>query len=437
MRYYLDKNTVTTSIGQNHYSIRNKCDGREVIVDEVGYNIIQAIDYRPQTTTDILRKVIAIYDNIEEEDILTDLNDFIAFLNQEEFIKQIPETLEKLQINLTEKCNERCVHCYIPERKRSKGEGLDYELIRRLINEFSEMGGREIVLSGGEALLRQDLDQIIEHAASKGFNISILSNLTLLTERLVNTLKKYHVDVQTSLYSTNEKIHDAITGRKGSCKKTKEAIQILCQEGIPVTISCIVMRTNKSDFIGVLEFGASTGASVQCNCGLNMDLDFNNKNLLNRLTEEEVRDFYVKLFNYHRENDDLDFSLRTHNISAMTESLEWYLKQYPCMELHKSCSINGNGDVCPCGSFGLVIGNVKAKSLKDIWYEAVSKNEVFNLLNQDMGACGSCQDFEYCYVCPSIKYNSGKGNFSEQDFYLCRAARIASEVEKEFNMDNN
>ena len=433
MRYYLDKNTVTASIGQNHYIIRNKCDGREITVDEAGYSIIQAIGYTPQTMTEIMQKVITLYDNAEEEEVLTDLADFIEFLSKAEFINQVQETLDKLQINLTEKCNERCIHCYIPEEKRIKGEVLEYKLIQRIINEFSEMGGKEIVLSGGEALLHPDLDRIIEHAASKGCSISILSNLSLLTVRLVETLKKHLVDVQTSLYSTNENIHDAITGRRGSCRKTKDAIQALRQEGIPVTISCIVMRTNKDDFLGVLDFGASTGAIVQCNCGLNMDLDFNNKNISNRLTEEEVRDFYRSLFGYQRKNGNKTFSLRTHNISSMISDLGWHLKQFPCSEIHRSCSVNGNGDVCPCGSFDYSLGNIKSESLSQIWNGAIAESGIFKLLNEDMGICGSCKDYEFCYVCPSIKYNSGKGNFSTVDDYMCRVAQIASEVEDEFS----
>ncbi|MCH5318860.1 MAG: radical SAM protein [Paramuribaculum sp.] len=436
MKFYIDKNTVITYIGQNQYKVRNGSDGIEIIIDETGLDFIQAIDYIPTTLTEIMQRVIANYDNAVEEEVSKDLADFLDFMTKTGFIKKIDESLRKLQINLTERCNERCIHCYIPEEKRSRGGTLDYQLLESLIDDFCEMGGKELVLSGGEALLHPDLKQIVGYATSKGCSISILSNLSTLDERLIHILKKHHVEVQTSLYSTNEIIHDAITCRKGSCKKTKDAIKSLCHAGVPLTISCIVMRTNKDDFTSVLDFGESIGAIVQCNCGLNMDLDFNKKNISNRLTEEEVRDFYVALFNCQRKLGNKLFTLRTHDISSMTENLKWHLKQYPCLEIHSSCSVNGNGDVCPCGSFGLVIGNIKTRSLKEIWQEANLNNGIFKLLNEGMGICGSCKDYEFCYVCPSVKYNGGNGNFLKTDPYMCRVAQIASEVEKEFNHDN-
>lgn len=433
MKFYLDKNTVITSIGQNQYIISNKSDGREITIDETGLDFIQAIDYKPTSSTEILRKVIAKYDSTVEEELSKDLTEFLDFLTKAGFIKSVDESLHKLQINLTEKCNERCIHCYIPEEKRRKGGILDYPLISDLIDEFCEMGGSELVLSGGEVLLHPDIKQIVGYAASKGCDISILSNLSLLDDELIHILKEHNVEVQTSLYSTNEKIHDAITQRAGSCHKTMKAIKALCSARIPVTISCIVMRTNKDDFAGVLDFGKQTGATVQCNCGLNMDLDFNDKNTSNRLTEDDVRDFYVTLFRHQQKLGNKSYSLRTHDISSMTDNSDWHLKQYPCLELHSSCSINGNGDVCPCGSFGLVMGNIKTKSLKEIWHEATLNNDIFQLLNDDMGICASCENYEFCYVCPSVKYNSGKGDFAKIDAYMCRIAQIASEVENKFN----
>lgn len=435
MKFYLDKDTVITPIGQNQYNISNKSDGREITIDGVGLDFIQAIDYKPTSSIEILRKVIAKYDNSVEEEVSKDLTEFMDFLTKAGFIKFFDESLHKLQINLTEKCNERCIHCYIPEEKRCKGGVLDYSLIIDTINEFCEMGGTELVLSGGEAFLHPYLEQIVDYAASKKCDISILSNLSLLDERMLRIIKKHHIEVQTSLFSTNENIHDAITCRAGSCHKTMEAIKSLCKAKIPITISCIVMKMNKDDFTGVLDFGKQTGAMVQCNCALNMDLDFNTKNISNRLTEEEVRDFYITLFNHQLLLGNKSFTLHTHDISSMTDYPEWYLKQYPCLEIHNSCSINGNGDICPCGSFGHVMGNIKTKSLKEIWHEAILNDDIFKLLNDDMGLCASCENYEFCYVCPSLKYNSWRGDFSKIDTYMCRVAQIASEVENKFRYD--
>lgn len=432
MKFYLDSDIVITPIGQNQYNIRNNSNGSEITIDEAGMDFFKEIDFRPSSKSEILKKISAKFEDAPVEEMSNDLTEFLNFLTNTGFVHCIKEDLQKLQINLTEKCNERCIHCYIPQEKRIRGGVLNYELILELIDQLCEMGGNEVVLSGGEALLHPNLGQIVEYAAAKGCDISILSNLSLLDDNLLSIIRKHQVEIQVSLYSTNEDVHDAITRRQGSCRKTMEAIENLRRYDIPVTISCIVMKTNKDDFTGVLDFGKQIGANVQCNCGLNMDLDFNDKNLSNRLTCDEVRDFYIKLFNHQLKLGNNSFTLRIHDISSMKGSPSWYQKQYPCSEIHYSCSINGNGDVCPCGSFGYVMGNIKIKSLKEIWNEAILNDRIFQLLNEDMGLCASCKDYEYCYVCPSVKYNSGHGDFAAIDTYMCRVAQIASEVENEF-----
>lgn len=50
MKFYLDKDTVITPIGQNQYNISNKSDGREITIDGVGLDFIQAIDYKPTSS---------------------------------------------------------------------------------------------------------------------------------------------------------------------------------------------------------------------------------------------------------------------------------------------------------------------------------------------------------------------------------------------------
>lgn len=125
MKFYLDKNTVITSIGQNQYNISNKSDGRAITIDETGLDFIHAVDYMPISFSEILQEVIANYDNSVKDEISKDLTEFLDFLTKAGFIKSVDESLHKLQINLTEKCNERCIHCYIPEEKRCKGGVLD------------------------------------------------------------------------------------------------------------------------------------------------------------------------------------------------------------------------------------------------------------------------------------------------------------------------
>ena len=85
-------------------------------------------------------------------------------------------TIFDLQIDITQACTERCIHCYIPEYKPVF---LPYEQIVKVIDEFREQGGVGLSLSGGECMLHPDFDRIVRYARSTDLIVGILSNLTL------------------------------------------------------------------------------------------------------------------------------------------------------------------------------------------------------------------------------------------------------------------
>lgn len=86
------------------------------------------------------------------------------------------------------------------------------------------------------------------------FAVSVLTNLTLLTDDIVDEMKQHGLlGVQTSLYSTDPVIHDSITKMTGSFEKTKSSILKLIDSNIPLQISCPIMKKNKNCYSGVIE----------------------------------------------------------------------------------------------------------------------------------------------------------------------------------------
>ena len=107
-------------------------------------------------------------------------------------------TLFRLQMDITQACTERCIHCYIPEYKPVF---LPYEKICEILDEFRDMGGLELTLSGGECMLHPDFERIVRYAGSKDLIVGILSNLTLCSEKIIRLLQETEATVQVSLYS--------------------------------------------------------------------------------------------------------------------------------------------------------------------------------------------------------------------------------------------
>lgn len=103
-----------------------------------------------------------------------------------------------IYIYLTNRCNQRCHHCYM-----YAGEELTNELstgeIQTLLTEFSEHGGEVVTLTGGEPTLRPDFTELVCFAKKVGLKVCVLSNGLLWTEKLIQAVKKYVDEVQISV----------------------------------------------------------------------------------------------------------------------------------------------------------------------------------------------------------------------------------------------
>ena len=170
----------------------------------------------------------------------------------EDHFKSKPQ-LMAFQIELTSRCNERCVHCYIPHAEKTSD--IAPELFFRVLEQCHEMGVLDITLSGGEALLHPQFCDFLRKAKEYDFSVAILSNLTLLNDEIISAMKEILLSsVQVSLYSMKAEIHDSISQLPGSFEKTKNAILRLIDNDIPVQISCPVMKQNKDCYADVLKW---------------------------------------------------------------------------------------------------------------------------------------------------------------------------------------
>ena len=229
-------------------------------------------------------KTLAVdYTQLTAEQPTKDTQDF--FLQQD---KESPR-LAALQFELTSRCNERCIHCYIPNGKKNTGFDLSFEKFKYILNQFVEMGGLHVTLSGGEALMNKDILKILRYCREKDLQISLLTNLISLKDEQIPVLKEVNLSlIQVSLYSMNAKIHDMITTVKGSFEKTKTAIEKLYAADIPVQISCPVMKANKDGYDEVMKYAQSLRMKSNTDYIMMAQYNHETENLANRLSVEEA-----------------------------------------------------------------------------------------------------------------------------------------------------
>ena len=250
--------------------------------------------------------------------------------------------LAQLQFELTSRCNERCIHCYIPNEKKNTGFDMSFEKFKFILDQFVEMGGLHVTLSGGEALMNKNIIKMLRYCREKDMKISLLSNLIFLTDEQISVLKEVNLSlVQVSLYSMDQELHDRITTVKGSFQKTKAAIEKLHDADVPVQISCPVMKANKVGYDEVMKYAKSMRMKSQTDYIMMAQADLDTSNLANRLSIEETEKLIRDIIDF-----DEDYKKTTLEQEPITSiPIEEYAEMPLCGAGINDLCVTVNGDV--------------------------------------------------------------------------------------------
>jgi len=151
----------------------------------------------------------------------------------------IPNRPYHVQWFVTKKCNYRCRGCDVWQAHDT--EELSTEEIKRGLDILRELGVIEVVLSGGNPLLRDDIGEIIEYA-SRFFITTVYDNGSMASEK-IDDLR--HADfVAVSLDSLDPQKNDYIKGVKGAWHNSMKAVEKLSEQGISVSVSPTISQFN-------------------------------------------------------------------------------------------------------------------------------------------------------------------------------------------------
>ena len=142
--------------------------------------------------------------------------------------------LTQLDIELTERCNNNCVHCYInlPENcEKSKKKELSTSQWKEIIKESSELGSLSIRFTGGEPLLRDDFIDLYLFTRSLGIKVVLFTNARLITKELAELLRKTPPleKIEVSIYGMHPESNRQITSSNSGFKETQRGLQLLLQ----------------------------------------------------------------------------------------------------------------------------------------------------------------------------------------------------------------
>ncbi len=158
-------------------------------------------------------------------------------------VQQSPvPSLRYLLLNITNKCNLKCRHCYIG---KSGNDEIAPDLFEKAVRAFEEMGGLKLMISGGEPLLHSGFWELMGILDSCELRTVLLSNGTLIDKKTSGKLSGHVDEVQVSIDGI--KSHDLLRG-KGSYEKAISGIHTLRDSGIAVSIATMVHKYNTGEF---------------------------------------------------------------------------------------------------------------------------------------------------------------------------------------------
>jgi len=301
-----------------------------------------------------------------------------------------------VQLDLTYRCNERCVHCYLDHDDH--GEMTTAE-IKDLLDQMAAAGVFYLTISGGEIMMRRDFFEILEHARALTFCVKLKTNGVLIREKEAERLRALGVEsVQISIYSHRPEVHDEITKMPGSLRQSIEAARFLRAQGLRVTLANVLMVQNAADYTGVKALAAELGAKFIMDPTVTPMMDGDRSTLKLNVDHAALQQVF--------RNQEMVGNVEEFCAPPQGPGEE-ELDMLPCSAGHTACYVSPYGDVYPCVQFPLPTGNVRRQKFLDIWRDSPQFKEVRSITLRDMPSCSKCAHGATCTRCPGLAYMEG------------------------------
>ena len=151
-------------------------------------------------------------------------------------------------LETTFRCNLACVHCYVNQPAGSRAERakeLELSRLKALVDELAAEGCLDLLLTGGEVLLRPDFPDLYLHAVRAGLRVTVFTNGTLVTDKIADLFAEFHpACVEISLYGMTRETYERVTRVPGSFDRCLQGIRKLHEARVPLKLKTMVLSWN-------------------------------------------------------------------------------------------------------------------------------------------------------------------------------------------------
>jgi radical SAM protein with 4Fe4S-binding SPASM domain len=160
--------------------------------------------------------------------------------------------LDSLDMELTERCNNNCIHCYInlpAADLNAQQRELSTKEIQEILQEAVSLGCLTVRFTGGEPLLREDFADLYIFARKLGLRVTIFTNATLITPALTKVFARIPPlqPIEVTVYGMKRSSYESVTRVSGSFEAAWQGIHLLLEQKVPFVVKGALLPPNREE----------------------------------------------------------------------------------------------------------------------------------------------------------------------------------------------
>jgi len=317
-------------------------------------------------------------------------------------------------LELTSRCNLRCVHCYLGPQENHwarRGDELSLDRVLAIVDEIAEAGCLYLGITGGDPMIHDHFPEVYRRARENGMIVTVLCNGILVRDEILELFQEYPpAGVEVSLYGATRETYEAVTRVPGSYARCLTGIHRLIEAGVRVELKTVVMTLNAHEVEAMRQIADDLGVTFRMDSGIFPQLENQDSSPLRlRVSPQEA---------IRREFSD------PAQVDAWSERLSRDV--VPSEELYRCGAgvtgfyIGPYGEASPC-----LMTSQHRHSLEDRSFASLWDRELVQIRGQKPAAdygCNSCEMQAACTGCPAFN-ELENGRADVRSDYVCQTTQ--------------
>ena len=392
-KYYLlyeDSSRAWHDLVSNNFSNEKKISALEMLLAE---GVIECKSNVKYVTVDGFSSKIECYEKIPES-----------------LLKEIREEgyIFDAHWDITNRCNERCIHCYNVNAhnnlRNNIANELSYEESIKMVDDLYYLGVFRLVLSGGEVLTNKFFLPLCKYIRKRNMQLIVYTNGLAFTDSLLEEfVRLYPSVVCLSVYGDSANVHDGITRIRGSYKKVLKSLAFLKSHQIETHYKNTLLTKNYECWHNTFLMGKKLAQKSMINCTIYPSQD-SKKLSVYSLKESQLMELALD------KNSPIYYGKEIKGSCNILKSSD----ETPCYNITNTIYIKPNGEVCLCIAFPCGIASLRENNVRFL-----KRNRRLPLFNCDFSHLGylerldnwrslrisslkECGSYEYCKFCIDV-----------------------------------